>query len=51
LFKDRDILSAKDIGQALGIKKTQTNKYLNDMTSKGLLKKIGNSRSVKYMLK
>jgi len=51
LFKDKEFLATKDISEALGIKKTQTNKYLNELASKRQLKKIGNSRNIKYMLK
>ena len=50
LFKDKELISAKDICEALGIKKTQTSKYLSDLVSKGQLSKIGNGRYVKYML-
>jgi Predicted transcriptional regulator containing an HTH domain and an uncharacterized domain shared with the mammalian protein Schlafen len=51
LFRDKEFLAAKDISKALVIKKTQTNKYLNELVSKGLLMKIGNSRNVKYIMK
>lgn len=51
LFKEKDFLAAKDISKALGIKKTQTNKYLQDLVSKGQLHKVGNSRNIKYMVK
>jgi ATP-dependent DNA helicase RecG len=50
LFKDDEFLAAKDISKALAIKKTQTSKYLNELVSKGLITKIGNSRSVKYII-
>ncbi len=51
LFENKEFLAAKDIGEALAIKKTQTNKYLQELVSKGLLHKVGNSRNIKYMLK
>lgn len=51
LFRDKELLGAKDISESLGIKKTQTNKYLKDLVSKGLLDKIGNSRNIKYIFK
>jgi len=50
LFKYKELISAKDICEALGIKKTQTSKYLSDLVSKGQISKIGNGRYVKYML-
>ncbi len=51
LFTDREFLTARDISMALGIKKTQTNMYLNKLVSKGLLQKIGSSRNIKYLRK
>lgn len=51
LLNDEEFLAAREISTALGIKKTQTSKYLGDLLSKGLIIKIGNGRNVKYMLK
>lgn len=51
LLNEKEFLAAKDISVALGIKKTQTSKYLNDLISKGLVNRIGNGRNIKYMLK
>lgn len=50
LFDDKEFLASKDISEALGLKKTQTSKYLSDLVSKAQLSKIGNGRNVKYML-
>ena len=51
MLNEKEFLSAKDISVTLGIKKTQTSKYLNDLISKGLVNRIGNGRNIKYMLK
>lgn len=51
LLNDEEFLAAREISTALGVKKTQTSKYLGDLLSKGLIIKIGNGRNVKYMLK
>ena len=51
LLNDAEFLAAKEIRMALGVKKTQTNNYLQRLLAKGLIAKIGNGRNVKYMLK
>lgn len=51
LLNENEFLSAMDVSTALDIKKTQTNKYLNDLITKGLVNRIGNGRNIKYMLK
>ncbi len=51
LLSEKEFLTSKDISAELGIKKTQTSKYLNGLISKGLVNRIGNSRNIKYMLK
>jgi len=51
MLNENEFLATKDISEALGIKKTQTSKYLNDLISKGLVNRIGNGRNIKYMLK
>lgn len=51
LLKNKEILTAKEVSETLGIKKTQTSKYLKDLILKKLIDKKGNGRSVKYMLK
>ncbi len=51
MLNEKEFLSAKDISEALGIKKTQTSKYLNDLILKGLVMRISSSRNIRYMLK
>lgn len=51
LFKEKEFLTSKYISESLGVKKTQTTKYLKYLIEKDLIDKIGNGRNVKYMLK
>jgi len=50
LLNENEFLAAKDISLALGIKKTQTSKYLNNLITKGMVNRIGSGRNIKYML-